>query len=78
MEWSAELEGTTLAIVRVEDLLIAKMEWSKSGRSLRQIEDVATILRIREESLDRPRIERWVAELGLEAQWRDALSMAGS
>ncbi len=36
-----------------EDVVIAKLEWSKLAQSQRQIEDVAAILRLRGETLDR-------------------------
>jgi hypothetical protein len=41
------------------------------GGSLRQIEDVAGILRVQTD-LDRPYIEKWVRELGLGDQWAAA------
>jgi hypothetical protein len=72
-----DFEGLPLAIATVEDVLIAKLEWAKLGESQRQIEDVARILRIRASELDRSYLAKWVAELGLEAQWQRACRAAG-
>jgi hypothetical protein len=71
------LEGTTLFVATAEDLVIAKLEWSKLAQSQRQIEDVAAILRVRRESLDNSYLGKWIAELGLDKEWRDARRAAG-
>jgi hypothetical protein len=60
-----------VATATAEDTVIAKLEWAKHGASDRQIDDVAAILRVRED-LDREYIERWVVELDLADQWRQA------
>jgi hypothetical protein len=67
-----EVEGLPIAIVRAEDLIVAKLEWAKVGQSERQIEDVAGILRVRSGELDLSYVERWVRELQLEPQWEAA------
>ncbi len=66
-----DVVGQSMMIATVEDVVIAKMEWSKVGGSMRQIEDAARILRTRKSDLDRPYVERWVRELGLDDQWRE-------
>lgn len=60
-----------VATATAEDTVIAKLEWAKHGASDRQIDDVATILRVRED-LDHEYIERWVSELDLSEQWQRA------
>jgi hypothetical protein len=74
---AVDVEGNSLFIATAEDVIIAKMEWSKLGQSQRQIEDVAAILRVRGDSLDRGYLEKWISELGLERQWDDARLAAG-
>jgi predicted nucleotidyltransferase len=64
-------DGLTLWIATVEDVLIAKLEWAAKGESRRQIDDCAQLLRVRGAELDRAYLSRWIAELGLSAQWRD-------
>ena len=61
--------GLELSIVSAEDLVIAKLEWARLGDSERQLRDVAEMLAIQGEALDREQIERWVAEFGLDQVW---------
>jgi hypothetical protein len=70
------LEGVPLFVATAEDVIIAKLEWSKLAKSERQVEDVAGILRIRWDSLDRTYLEKWINELGLKEQWRHARILA--
>lgn len=56
-----------------EDTIVAKLEWSsRSGGSERQRRDVAGVVATVAGLLDRPYIERWVDELGLQDEWRIA------
>lgn len=71
------IEGVQVFVATPEDVIIAKLGWAKMGGSLRQIEDVAGVLRVRGENIDRPYIERWVKNLELAAQWKDACRDAG-
>jgi hypothetical protein len=48
----------------------------RRGGSVRQLEDVASIVRLRGAKLDVGRIEHWVTVLGLDAEWRTARSLA--
>lgn len=72
-----ELLGIALHIATAEDLLLAKLEWAKLGGSLRQVEDAAGLLQVAGDALDLSYIERWVGELGIGDQWREALRAAG-
>ena len=67
--------GLELSIVSAEDLVIAKLEWARLGDSERQLRDVAEMLAIQGEALDREQIERWVAEFGLEEVWARAQAL---
>ena len=58
-----------LAIARAEDLIVAKLEWSKLGDSDRQLRDVAEILAVQGSRLDYDHVDHWVRELSLEDQW---------
>lgn len=58
-----------------EDTIIAKLEWAKEGSSERQLVDVAGILRLRGEALDRAYLEKWIDTLELRAQWERALTL---
>jgi len=69
--------GVAVQIATAEDVIISKLEWSRAGGSDRQLEDVAGIVRVRAEGLDRAYVDHWVRALGLDVQWRRALDLAG-
>lgn len=73
-----EFEGVSLWVASVEDVIISKLEWAKIGGSARQIEDVASLLRLAAGELDRPYLDRWIGELGLQRQWRAAHTPQGA
>lgn len=68
--------GVPLYIATPEDIVLSKLEWAKLGKSSRQIEDAAGILKVRADELDLPYIEKWVAELGLSSEWARARQAA--
>lgn len=72
------IDGVQVFVATPEDVIIAKLNWAKMGGSLRQIEDVAGVLRVRGKAIDRPYIERWVKNLDLGSQWKDACRQAGT
>jgi hypothetical protein len=71
------VQGLPLFVASAEDVVIAKLEWSKLAQSQRQIEDVAAILRLRWETLDRSYLEKWISELDLKQEWSHAKRIAG-
>lgn len=68
---------TIIFVASVEDVIVSKLEWAKMGESSRQIEDVAAVFKKQHNAVDRSYIEKWVAELGLAAQWSQACQLAG-
>lgn len=74
---SQDIQGVRVFVATAEDLVLSKLEWAKLGQSSRQIEDVAGVLMVQWESLDREYLKRWILELGLEQQWQSALNEAG-
>jgi len=72
------LQGSPLFVASAEDVVVSKLEWAKLAQSQRHIEDVAGILRMRWDSLDRAYLEKWVLELRIEAEWNDARRAAGA
>lgn len=73
-----ELHGLQLFVASPEDIIIAKLEWSKLGASHRQIEDVVAILRVQGQALDMAYLRKWISELGLSVEWDRACGIAGS
>ena len=71
------LQGMELFIASVEDVILSKLEWAKLAKSRRQVEDVAAVLRLRGEALDRGYLDKWISELGLAEQWAQARLTAG-
>jgi hypothetical protein len=72
-----EIAGVRLDTATAEDILITKLWWAKLGESERQINDAAGIVQVQGDMLDREYVERWVAVLELEDQWRAAIARAG-
>ncbi len=72
----ATVLGNTVAIASPEDVIIAKLEWSKMAESERQLRDVAGIIAMQSDGLDIPYVERWVASLQLDEQWTKAKAIA--
>jgi hypothetical protein len=74
---SVNVQGIPLMVATAEDVVIAKLEWSKKSQSQRQVEDVAWMLKFRSENLDHVYIRKWVSELDLIEQWNEAKRAAG-
>lgn len=72
----AEVEGVPVAAATAEDLIISKLDWARMGESARQIQDVASVLKVQTKRLDISYIEKWVAELGLTSEWARARELA--
>lgn len=65
----SQLFGVELALATVEDLIIAKLEWSELGDSELQRRDILQLLDATGSSLDMAYLERWIMSLGLEGAW---------
>jgi hypothetical protein len=74
---AAEYEGYPIWVASVEDVMLAKLEWAKLGASARQLEDVAALLRVRAQHLDREYLEHWITALDLTVQWKLAVRGGG-
>ncbi len=59
-----------LVLASAEDVILAKLEWSQSGGSARQLEDVAAIVRTQGQDLDRNYISKWAMQLGFAELWQ--------
>ena len=70
------LQGVSLWVASAEDVVIAKLEWAKLAQSQRQIEDVASLLKLRWKSLDHRYLEKWTRALDIEKQWHEARTAA--
>ncbi|MFZ4811169.1 MAG: hypothetical protein ACOYL9_07480 [Ilumatobacteraceae bacterium] len=57
--------GCRVTIASAEDVLLAKLEWSKAGASSRQFDDAVGIVRVQRDQLDMAYLHRWATELGV-------------
>jgi len=71
-----EVQGVDVFIASAEDTILTKLEWAKMSESERQLRDVAGVLAVAAETLDRGYLNKWVDELGLREQWEAALELA--
>lgn len=65
----ATLLGMEIPLTSLEDLIIAKLEWSELGGSELQRRDILQLMESAGAGLDRAHIENWVRQLGLESAW---------
>ena len=63
------LDDSPLAVATLEDVILSKLEWAHRGGSGRQLEDVATLIRVQRGEFDRAYVDRWVTELGVGTEW---------
>lgn len=71
------LHDVSLFVASAEDVVISKLEWAKLAQSRRQIEDAAAILRVNWVALDQFYLTKWIDELDLTKEWKDARRVAG-
>ncbi len=70
------LLGVEVAVASLEDVLIAKLEWSRLGDSALQ-RDVVQLLERTWEQLDQSYLKKWITELGLQSEWDEVRMQAG-
>lgn len=66
----SELLGIEIALTTLEDLIIAKLEWSELGDSALQRRDVRELLEMAGDTVDRAYLEHWINALGLGDAWQ--------
>jgi hypothetical protein len=65
-----ELFGIEVALTTLEDLIIAKLEWSEMGDSELQRRDIQQLIGLAGKTLDEDYMNRWISELGLQQAWK--------
>ena len=61
-----------------EDIILKKLQYYREGRSDKHIRDIAGVLKVQAERIDRAYIAEWVAHFGLDAEWQLALERAAT
>ena len=59
-----------------EDVIVGKLWYFSEGGGDRHLRDIAGILRVSGERVDRKEIERWAKELGYLEIWRQVTALA--
>jgi len=65
--------GVDVWVASAEDVIVSKLVWARAGGSERQLRDVAGVVAVQGEALDRAYVETWAKRLGVEALWRKVL-----
>jgi hypothetical protein len=73
---SVTFQGVPFFVSTAEDVVLAKLEWSKMSESRRQFEDAANVLKKQQESLDFEYLERWATSLGIGDEFKSARKFA--
>lgn len=62
--------GGSAAFASPEDVILKKLEYYREGGSDKHLRDIAGMLRITGDEIDRAYIERWSRDLGVGNEWR--------
>ena len=68
------IEGTEANFASPEDVIIMKMRYYKKGGSEKHLRDIASMLKISDDIIDRKYIEQWVVKFTLNDIWHTILS----
>ena len=60
-----EFLGRPRWFASAEDIILAKLEWSKMGQSERQFGDAVNVAKVQQDTLDRAYLRKWGEELGV-------------
>jgi hypothetical protein len=70
------LAGVPTAVASVEDTILAKLEWAKTGGSDRQRRDVITMLAVQRDTIDTTYLDNWAEILDLTEDLHAAIQAA--
>ncbi len=65
----ARIMDRSVELATPEDVILSKLEWSKTGASERQFADALQVARTQGKSLDLEYVEKWAEELGVGDLW---------
>jgi hypothetical protein len=66
--------GVDVWVASAEDVVVSKLVWARGGGSERQLRDVAGVVAVQGDALDRAYIETWAKRLGVDDLWRAVLA----
>lgn len=66
------IDDDEVCMAPIEAVILSKLRYYQIGRSDRHLRDIHRMLRVSGDLVDRPELERWAAQLGVESEWRQA------
>jgi hypothetical protein len=66
--------GGDVWVASAEDVVVSKLPWARAGGSERQLRDVAGVVAVQGDALDRAYVESWTTRLGVDDLWRKVLA----
>ena len=66
--------GKAVRIASAEDIILRKMQYYQEGGSEKHLRDIAGILRIQKERLDRAYIDQWASNLDVQDTWKSIVA----
>jgi hypothetical protein len=64
--------GAVLMFAPIEYVIVRKLEFYREGESEKHLRDIAAMIRVSGDQIDRPKIEEFVEERGLTVEWQKA------
>ena len=65
-------------VARPEDIILGKMQYYRQGGAEKHLRDIAGILKVLDENVDRAYVARWSEKLGLTKIWNAILRRLGA
>lgn len=66
------IDDDDVFLAPIEAVILSKLRYYQMGHSDRHLRDISQMLRISDDLVDRPELERWAARLGVEKEWHQA------
>lgn len=66
------IDDDDVVLAPIEAVILSKLRYYQMGKSDRHLRDIHQMLRVSGDIVDRSELERWVARLGVENEWRQA------
>ena len=73
-----QLEGLSIWVAPPEYVILRKLEYYREGRSQKHLRDIAGMMALSREQIDMKTLQEKIEAYGLEREWEEAQSPAGS
>jgi hypothetical protein len=67
-----QIEDDAVLVAPIEAVIVSKLRYYQMGRSDRHLRDIRQMLRISQDLVDLPELERWTARMGVAREWEMA------